>query len=405
MTDPKPLREPTHDQYDVVIDFFPPEAMPEFVYALVKLTYDIKDGRLERSAVQPLYHDIRDPNLKPRWARGSDFWPIKLWTDVVVRGSAYGPEGRAVRSQRVVVTVGDGGKAIQVYGDRVVEWPAHGQLRFGAPEPFTKMPLDWDRAYGGWDRRVDPGFGPNPTVAELSRLEFDHPGMYPRNPFGCGYIVVDEPVDGVPLPNLEDPAQLLTPETFVTGDPRRWYRQPLPACFEFTTAMFFHRLCWLGSEAWFHPPEGAPIAEVELGVLPPDYHLLRGGLNQAPQAMQEAPIGLVFDPLDAGTPIAVEGMHPELRRIPFELPAPPRLEFHIDGKTYPVEPQLTNVLIEPDSPRVSLTYVARQFDLPRVFVPGIHAKIPIELRIEGIGTIAYVTPPTLRELRRGTAPT
>mgnify|MGYP000565389106 CR=1 FL=1 len=395
-----PPRRPTHDEYDVVIDLFPPEDLPDFVYGLVKLTHDIVDGRLRRAPVQPLYHDVRDPDIKPRWARGSDFWPTKLRTDVVVRGSAHGPEGRPVRSMRVVVSVGDDGKAVQVHGDRLVEWPAPGELRFGPPEPFTQMPLDWDRAYGGWDRRVPVGHGPNPTVAELASLEFDHPGMYPRNPFGRGYIVIDEPVDGILLPNLEDPAQLLTPATFVTGDPRRWYRQPLPACFEFTTAMFFHRLCWLGLDAWYPPPEGTPLAEVDRGVLPPDYHLLRGGLNRSPQVMQEAAIDLVFDPLAAGTPIAVEGMHPEQRRIHFELPDPPRLEFHIEGKVYPVEAQLTNVLIEPDAPRVSLTYVARQFDMPRVFVPGIHAKIPIDLRIEGIGTIAYVTPPTLRELRR-----
>ncbi len=397
---PLPPRTPTHDEYDVVLDFFPPEELPDFVYGLVKLTYDIVDGRLKRAPVQPLYHDVRDPNIKPAWARGSDFWPNKFRTDVAVRGSAYGPDGRAVRSQRVVVTVGDEGKAVQVYGDRVVEWPAKGQLRFGAPAPFTKMPLDWDRAYGGWDRRVPLDFGPNPTVAELSRLEFDHPGMYPRNPFGCGYIVIDEPVDGVPLPNLEDPGHLLTPETFVTGDPHHWHRQPLPACFEYTTAMFFHRLAWLGIDAWYHPPEGTPLAEVDRGALPPDHHLLRGGLNSSPQVMQDAAIGLVFDPLTGGTPIAVEGMHPEHRRIQFTLPEPPRLEIHIDGKTHPVKPQLTNVLIEPDGPRVSLTYIVRQYDLPRVFIPGIHAKIPLELRIEGIGTISYVTPPTLRELRR-----
>ena len=396
-------RKPTHDEYDVVIDFFPPEAVPEFVYSLVKCTYDIIDGRLARAPVQPLHHDVRDPEIKPLWAPGSDFWPHKIRTDVAVRGSAYGPEGRAVRSLRVVTTVGDEGRAIQVFGDRTVEWPAQGDVRFGAPTPFTTMPVVWSNAYGGWDSRVPVDFGPHPTVAELARLEFDHPGMYPRNPFGRGYVVVDEPGAGVLLPNLEDPAQLLTPETFVTGDPRRWFRQPLPACFEFTSVMMFHRLCWLGSEAWHHPPAGTPLAEIDLGVLPPDFHLLREGLNQCPQVLQEGAHGLVFDPLPRGTPIAVENMHPEQRRIHFELPEPPRLEFTIEGKTYPVQAQLANVLVEPDGPRVSLTYVARQFDLPRVFIPGIHAKIPIELRIEGVGTIAYVTPPTLRSLRRGEA--
>lgn len=396
-------RRPIHDEYDVLVDFFPPDAVPEFIYGLVKFTYEIVDGRLKRAPVVALHHDVRDPQIKPRWAPGSDFWPNKRQTDVAVRGSAHGPDGRAVRSQRVVVTVGDGGKAVQVYGDRVIDWPKRGSLRFGSPTLFTAMPVVWSRAYGGWDPRVPVDHGPHPTVAQLARLEFDHPGAYPRNPFGRGYVVVDEPCEGLLLPNLEDPGQPLTPETYVTGDPRHWYRQPLPACLDYTSAMVFHRLCWLGAEAWYHPPDGVEIAEVTQGVLPPDYQLLKQTFNRAPQVLQDGAIGLVFDPLAGGTPIAVEGMHPEQRRIHFELPEPPKLEFIVDDKVYPVRPQLTNVLIEPDGPRVSLTYVARQFETPRVFVPGIHAKIPIDLRIEGVGTVAYVTPPTLRELRRAGA--
>jgi hypothetical protein len=393
-------RRPTHDEYDVVLDFFPPEALPEFAYALVKFTYDIVDGRCKRAPVQPLFHDIRDPGIEPKWMPGCDFWPHKLRTDVAVRGSAHAPGGRPVRSHRIQVLVGEEGRAIQVFGDRVVEWPARGQLRFGAPAPFTAMPVEWSRAYGGWDRRVPTGFGPNPTIAELSRLEYDHPGAYPRNPWGCGYIVVDEPADGIPLPNLEDPNQLLDPATFVTGDPRLWHRQPLPACFDFTSPMMFHRQCWIGASAWFHPPPGTPLAEVKLGALPPDFEELRGDLVQSSEVLQDGAIGLVFDDIAADTPITVDGMHPELQRLQFPLPAPPRLEFEFADKVYPVKPQLATVLIEPDHPRVSLTWVARQVEMPRVFVPGIHGKIPLALRIDGVGTIDYVTPPTLRSQRR-----
>lgn len=393
-------RKPIHDEYDVVLDFFPPGAPPDFAYALVKFTYAIVDGRCQRGPVQPLFHDIREPDIEPKWAPGCDFWPHKLRTDVAVRGSAVAPDGRSVRHHRVQVLVGDEGRAIQVFGDRVVEWSARGQLRFGAPEPFERMPIEWSRAYGGWDRRVPTGFGPHPTVAQLARLECDHPGMYPRNPFGRGYIVVDEPVDGVPLPNLEDANNLLTPASFVTGDPRLWHRQPLPACFEFTSAMMFHRLCWLGSEAWFHPPAGTPLAEVAMDVLPADYDLLRGELVSSSEVLQDGAIGLVFDDLAAGTPIRVDGMHPELQRLQFALPGAPRLEFEFEDRVYPVKPQLCTVLVEPDHPRVSLTWIARLHEMPRVYVPGIHGKIPLALHVDGVGTIDYVTPPTLREQRR-----
>ncbi|MCY0987545.1 DUF2169 domain-containing protein [Nannocystis sp. ILAH1] len=391
-------RKPIHGGYDAVVDFFPPATMPEFVYGLVKFTYDIVDGRCRRGAVEPLFHDVRAPDVTPRWAPGSDFWPNKLETDVAVRGQAYAPRGRPVTSHRVRVVVGERARAIQVFGDRSVAWTGRGALRFGAPAPFVTMPIAWTHAYGGWDPRTP--VEPPKTIADHGRLQFDHPGMYPRNPFGRGYVVIDEPCEGIVLPNLEDPRQLLKPETLVTGDPRLWYRQPLPACFDFTSAYMFHRLCWLGAEAWYHPPPGAPLAEVEHGLLPVDYHALSGSVNTAPQALQEGAMGLVFPSIAARTPIAVEGMHPEHPRIQFELPAPPKLGWKIEGSFYVGWPQLNNVLIEPDKLRVSLTYVARHAELPRVFVPGIHAKIPVELHIDGEAKVVYDCPATLRDLRR-----
>lgn len=395
-------RKPIHDDFDAIVDFFPPDSPPNFAYGLVKVTYERSDRGWRRAKAEPLYHDIRLPDTKPLWAPGSDFWPTKLQTDVAVRGSAYVAQGRPVASSRVRVQVGQRSKGINVYGDRQVLWNDRGKVQFGPAEPFAEMPIVWERAYGGWDRRVPTGIDPM-TVADMARLEVDHPGMYPRNPMGRGYLVVDAPCDGVLLPNLEDPLQPLMPETYVTRDPALWYRQPLPACFEYTNAMMFHRLCWLGAGAWFHPPAGAELAEVRAGVLPPDYLSLRGMLVSTPQVLQEGAIGLVFDPLPASTPIVVEGMHPEVPRVEFAIPAPPRVEFSIEGKLYPAPIQLTNVLVEPGKLRFSLTYAALLEELPRVFIPGIHAKIPLSLRIDRTHTVPYECPPTLRELRRGAA--
>lgn len=391
-------RRPVHPEFDAVVDFFPAEGLPEFVYGLVKCTYEIGADRLVRGAVEPLYHDIRSADTRPRWSPGSDFWATKLQTDVAVRGSAYGPDGRSVRSRQIAVHVGDRSKFITVFGDRAVEWRSRGDIRFSAPAPFTEMPIVWSNAYGGWDPRTPLDEDPT-TIETLARLEMDHPGMYPRNPFGKGYVVVDAPCEGIALPNLEDPAQLLTPETLVVGDPALWYRQPLPACFEFTNAFMFHRLCLLGGEAWFHPPPDAPLAEIAYGVLPPDFHALRETQEHEPMALQEGALGLIFDPLASGTPIAVEGMHPERSRVEFRVPEPPELQIRVDGEVYPASPELTNVLIEPDRARVSLTWVARQLELPRVFVPRLHAKIPVALQIDGT-TIAYETPVTVHEQRR-----
>lgn len=390
-------RTPIHDTYDAVVDFFPPGAMPAFVYGLVKFTYDLASGRWRRGAVDPLFHDIRDAELQPRWVPGCDFWPTKEYTDVAVRGSAHGAGGRAVSTSTVRLGVGDTVRSIKVFGDRAIEWSAHRQLRFGAPLPFTEMPLRWTHAYGGWDSRVS--FEKDPmTVADVARLEFDHPGVYPRNPFGRGYLVVDEPCEAL-LPNLEDPAQLLTPATLVTGDPALWYRQPMPVCLDFTSPMMYHRYCWVGADAWFPPPVGTHLREVDLGLLPADYHELRGNVTDSPILTQDAAFGLVFSPLPEGTPIVVEGMHPEQSRLQFSIPQPPQIEFYSEGQLFPVEAHLTNVLVEPGYPRVSLTYLARRSELSRVFIPGIHANISLAMRIDGDLIVVYKSPPTLREQR------
>ena len=44
--------------------------------------------------------------------------------------------------------------------------------------------------------------------------------LSPRTLLDAIHANIDDPVPGLKLPNLEDPRQLLRPETFVTGDPR-----------------------------------------------------------------------------------------------------------------------------------------------------------------------------------------
>jgi hypothetical protein len=396
-------REPFCAAFDAVVDFYPPETMPEMVYGLVKQTYDIAAGRLVATEVQPLAHDIRQPDTPHPLAPGSDFWPMKMLTDVIVRGNAFAPRGRRVTSTIVRIVVGQSEKRIAVHGDRPIEWPAPGRLRFGAAEPFVEMPMEWSRAYGGFDPRVP--LPESMTVGERAQLEFDHPGVYPRNPFGKGYVVIDDPIDGLMLPNLEDPAQPLRPETLVVGDPRKWYMQPLPACSELSNLMMFPRFAWLGIEAWYPPPSNAPLREVALGVLPTnftDLAQLGPGQPLQPPALQEGPVGQVFPPLQPGTPIVVHGMHPELPQVAFSLPPGPKLDFYIDGKVFPSAAQLTTVLVEPNEARVSLTYAARHWDLPRPFVAGIHKNIPLALRVNAAQTVRYETPPTVRDqVRQG----
>ncbi len=96
----------------------------------------------------------------------SDFAPHKRRCDVLLNGHAYAPKGRPAERVTVGVKVGNWSKSFAVVGDRV--WFTSGGARATAPVPFRKMPLTYDRAFGGRDEHSeDPAkhafFAPNPA--------------------------------------------------------------------------------------------------------------------------------------------------------------------------------------------------------------------------------------------------
>lgn len=92
--------------------------------------------------------------------------------EVLVVGHACAPAGTTVPALEVSVALGQGRKALHVFGDR--HWVGNQPTD---PAPFATMPLDWRHAFGG------PG--------------------HPDNPMGKGIAAVDT-VHGqrVPLPNV-----------------------------------------------------------------------------------------------------------------------------------------------------------------------------------------------------------
>lgn len=119
-----------------------------------------------------------------------DFAPRKPACDVLLTGHACAPEGRAVTRLRVSLRVGPMHKAFDVVGDRV--WQA-GLTGISASDPqlFTRMPVTYDRAFGGADR--------------YSEDEREHDAYLP-NPVGRGWHrhLKNDWIDGSPLPNTEE---------------------------------------------------------------------------------------------------------------------------------------------------------------------------------------------------------
>ncbi|MBZ0117830.1 MAG: DUF2169 domain-containing protein, partial [Sandaracinaceae bacterium] len=375
-----------HPDLDAVVDVHPLDRRPQRVWATVKKTYWITERGLVPAPPEPLRHDIRDDKLAPRWPPGSDFWPFKPAADVVVLGKAFAPGGQPVEQRRVCLRVGSVRKTVQVWGRRLVEWTSGGLPRFGAPEPFREIELSYANAYGGVDPRV-PSRAPRSHM-ELISAPFDHPGFYPRNGSGKGYLIHDGRVDGVELPNLEDPDALLTPETLLVRDPAAWYRQPMSWSLDWQYPAMFPRSHYLGVVLRHPIPDAESPEEARRGLIPETWRSLRGALLRegklSPLYFQEASVGMSFRDLREGTPIEVEGMHPEHERLGFGLPPFPRMSVDVEGAREVLSPRVLHVVVRPHERKVEVTWAAVATQpVHRAFFPEIHGRIPILLDVDG----------------------
>jgi hypothetical protein len=110
---------------------------------------------------------------------------------VIVNGHAYSPTGEPVQEVDVILEIGSIKKHIRVVGDR--HWRKRVfRLRPSPPTPFVKMPLVFDRAFGGSDH---------------SHKKPKYHGTELRNPVGVGFHknTDSKTIRGTPLPNLEHP--------------------------------------------------------------------------------------------------------------------------------------------------------------------------------------------------------
>lgn len=158
----------------------------------------------------------------------SDLVPIKPKADVVLVGKAHSPRNKAPEAPLdVVLRVGSLEKRIRVFGDRTWQFPTRLALipEFSNPEPFATMDLVYERAFGGIDE-----------AAALYCAE---------NLAGRGFIGKRTPdsIHGKPLPNLEDPSNLI----------RSWDSRPKPAGFGFYGRGWMPRLKLAGTP--HHPPD------------------------------------------------------------------------------------------------------------------------------------------------------
>ncbi len=216
--------------FKAAISIFPNEKGVDTLYVTVKAAFSL-NGKVEIANKQVpivMADEYWGEPGKSSLKYASELHLTKPSTDIVVIGNAVSPDGRAVNQMDVSIQVAELRKVIRVFGDR--KWISYGEeLRISPPVPFESMPLVYERAFGGV-HEVDP---------QKQEVLFEA-----RNPVGKGFKGrrTKQESEGLPLPNLEDPARLITkPED-----------QPAPACFGYVSPSWEPRRAYAGNydERW-----------------------------------------------------------------------------------------------------------------------------------------------------------
>lgn len=395
----------SHSEFDIALRVLPfPEQLTTIGRAIVKLTYaiDPHSGALRPTTPVALVNDIEDESLKPRLPPHSDFWPTKRLADIAVIGSAFAKDDKAVPERLVELAIGNRRKVIRVHGTRELSVGRGGTVNIGQALPYTEMPLGIEHAYGGLDGRAKFDWN-NPQEATTVAIKADWPGLYPRNPWGRGYLCVTDPVKELTMPSQEDPQQPLTADTLISN-PEHWYQRPMPAYFDWTPINCFPRNLFytIECEPWFSPPQDERLPEIRDKLLPSNYReLLKDQLFGMPphwKFMQEsAPFQSFGQKALLAAPIKLTGMHPEHDELKFTLPPPPELLLAFETERQTPEPRLTSVELNPAELTVSLTYTA-EITAPRMFLTGVHPEIPFGVIVNGSKPVWYDTPTTIRSV-------
>jgi hypothetical protein len=245
----------------------------------------------------------------------SDLVHTKPTTDILLHGHAYAPGGRPTAQLDATLKIAGLSKTLRVFGDRTWAKGLRGPA-LTDPTPFVKMPLTYERSYGGNDPKVD-----DPQVPSSER----------RNPVGRGFALAPDHLAGRPAANVEDPGALIT----------SWRQRPRPSGFGPIARDWSPRLEYAGTYDAAWDQQRRPL-------LPLDF---QDRYYQCAPEDQQAP-----GYLRGGEAVELHHLTPE-GALRFTLPRvvlgfttriAGRLEYH--------RANLHTVTIEPDAPRVILAW-------------------------------------------------
>lgn len=282
----------------------------------VKATFDIAaDGALAPSLEQPPVLDAPvhwgEPG-KSSLRYDVDLVLAKKTTDVLVLGHACAPAGSTATFIDAGFRVGPIQKVLRVFGDRC--WGA-----FGAsdPLPFDRVPLTYERAFGGRDSRS---------------AHADRDWEW-RNPVGTGFVTSRANAAGVALPNVEIPGSLI----------KSWSDRPAPGGFGPVCCHWQPRAALAGTydDDW---------RQTRQPLLPRDFDI---GFFQCAPLDQQAPRFL-----RGGEPVLLRNLSPrgDLRFLVPKVYLGFETRFLDGSRQVHQTRHLHTVIIEPDFPRVSVVW-------------------------------------------------
>lgn len=318
---------------------------------VVKATYSISGKRQlvlteKQVPVIPAGEYWGDPNSSSyKYEPEASF--IKLTTDVVLIGHAHASHA-GIKEMLVSLQVGPLKKLVKIFGDRV--WgKVLGMTMMTDPVPFERIPLVYERAFGGWDR----------SHSELAKHAFE-----PRNPVGTGFRSKKGKFEeGVRLPNLEDPIRPL----------RSYGDAPPPAGFGCISPNWQPRASLAGTynEKWMK--ERMPL-------LPTDFD--RRFFNAASPGLIAPGI------LKGNEPVLIENASPG-GRLSFQLPGipPPKIHVELRGATHhDLTTNLDTVIINTDE---NLLFLIWRTHL--VVRRGPHDVVAIQVSAAGVTAAAVAS--------------
>jgi len=307
--------------FEVAAHLFPDPQAVDTLYVAVKATFTLSP-RLEVAPRQVPIWEADEYVAEPGQSSiryPSEAHPAKPATDVIFVGSAHAPDGTPVEQLTASLQVRELARQLCVSGDRVWTGSWVGPA-FTPPEPFETMPLVWERAFGGV-HVVDAAAGK--VYAEE------------RNPVGCGFRGKRgrSELKGQPLPNIEDPQQLVSS----AGDKSE------PMGLGCIAPAWLPRRSYAGTydEAW---------QKTRAPYLPLDFD---------PRFFNCAPPALVCrGHLTGGEPVELRNLSPR-GLLQFVIPTCVfKLCIDVAGRRESPELRMETLLLEPDDDRFAITWRA-----------------------------------------------